>query len=378
MQDDIESVPVFLLLKKIFKENLTGKLLVKYDKNIKTLFLKKGYLISAKSNIFDDRIGVILYLLGKFDVEQYDFISGLIHSPENEVVKILISNNLVSKDELNDARSYQKRSIALSTFALTKGIWQFVEGEAVPTDEYDHPIPLPGILYQGGREEAVTNFFKLRFYFHYPIPRGIPRNLKHLFTEGENKLLHEFGKFNKRRNVEIIDKLNLDQTKFWQMISVFWLFDIVKFRKEKVDEKVKTDLNELTLLKQKVERRKSQPKDSVDEVGLEELLAKARDLYQKKKYDPAILLLKKLVQQAPQHAEVYYYLALCQSNLEYFQEESEIHYKKAIELEPWNPEYSFALGVFFKDNKHLRLAEKCFRRSLELNPNFVKAEKALE
>ena len=42
MQDDIESVPVFLLLKKIFKENLTGKLLVKYDKNIKTLFLKKG------------------------------------------------------------------------------------------------------------------------------------------------------------------------------------------------------------------------------------------------------------------------------------------------------------------------------------------------
>ena len=70
MQSDIESVPVFLLLKKLFKENLTGKLLVKYDNNIKTLFLKKGYLMSAKSNIFDERIGVILYLLGKFDREQ--------------------------------------------------------------------------------------------------------------------------------------------------------------------------------------------------------------------------------------------------------------------------------------------------------------------
>ena len=378
MQSDIESVPVFLLLKKLFKENLTGKLLVKYDNNIKTLFLKKGYLMSAKSNIFDDRIGVILYLLGKFDREQYDFISGLIHSPENEVVKILISNNLVSKDELNDARSYQKRSIALSTFSILKGIWQFTEDEVLPQDEFNYPIPLSGILYQGGRDEAVINFFRRRFYFHCPMPLKIPKNLKHLFTEGEMKLLKILDKSKNFSNVEIIDKFDMGQTKFWQTISVFWLFDILEFENKKVDQKIKTDFNELMVLKQKIEDKSPDPQESADEAGLEELFGQAKGFYQKKQYDQASLLLKKLAQQAPQHADLNYYLALSLSNLEYFKNEAEKHFKKAIELEPWNPEPSYALGIFFKDNKRLRLAEKCFRRTLVLNPNYVNAEKALK
>lgn len=378
MQNEIESIPVFLLLKKIFLENLSGKLLVKYNKTIKTLYIKQGYLVSVRSNVFDDRIGVILYLLEKIDVAQYDFFSGLIHSPDDEVVRILINNNLVSKEDLSTAMNYQKRSIVLSTFSVSEGIWQFSESEVLPVEEYHYPIPLSSLLYQGGREDAVTHFFKRRFYFHCPIPRQIPQTLKHLFTDGEIQLLTALGRKPNLSCIEAMDKCKWQAAPFWQVMSVFWLLDILAFEKKKLSTKAKPKEEKPLIYKFKATQPSANPQEAAEEAGLEKRLAEAEDFYQNRKYDSALIMLKELMKEAPRNGQIYYYLALCQSNLEFFKSEAEHNFKKAIELEPWNPEISYSLGLFFRDNNNPKLAEKCFHRTLHLNPNYLKAAKALK
>jgi tetratricopeptide (TPR) repeat protein len=73
----------------------------------------------------------------------------------------------------------------------------------------------------------------------------------------------------------------------------------------------------------------------------------------------------------------FYLLGVCQTELFYFFGDAERNLKKAIELDPWNADPVYALGMLFRKQKKLGLSEKCFRRALEVDKSRGDAGKAI-
>ncbi len=71
------------------------------------MFFREGILIHSESDFFDEKLGIILNLTGKVSDSQYDNISGLIHSVDDQVGNILVQNGIISKDELKEAVIYR-------------------------------------------------------------------------------------------------------------------------------------------------------------------------------------------------------------------------------------------------------------------------------
>ena len=128
MKHQIKEYPIPMVLKDILRGNLSGELIVTGPKFQKHLFFLDGVLVSAQSDRMDERIGVILYLIGKISQDVFDNMSGLVHSVNQELGEILVQNGLISKHDLYSARRYLVRRIVFSTFLLEQGEWELKRG----------------------------------------------------------------------------------------------------------------------------------------------------------------------------------------------------------------------------------------------------------
>ncbi len=108
-----------------------------------------------------------------------------------------------------------------------------------------------------------------------------------------------------------------------------------------------------------------------------ELFRKAKILYARKEYAPAVLALKESLRLEPDHGDVLLLLGLCQYRNPSMKKDAEINLQKAAELEPWNAEPLVALGNLFYSEKLLKRAESFYRRALELEPRHEIAARRL-
>jgi tetratricopeptide (TPR) repeat protein len=69
---------------------------------------------------------------------------------------------------------------------------------------------------------------------------------------------------------------------------------------------------------------------------------------------------------------------MCESKLRPYVKKAEQDFLKAIQLEPWNPEGYFGLGVLYKTEGLQTRAIKQFEKALEVEPDHDKAREALE
>jgi len=108
-----------------------------------------------------------------------------------------------------------------------------------------------------------------------------------------------------------------------------------------------------------------------------ELLLQAKELYEKRDLPGAVPLLKKAIKLEPKQGDFYYLLGLCQSESELFRNEAEINLKKAIELKSWSADPVYALGVLYRGQGKMKLAERCFTRVKEIAYEHTGASRAL-
>ena len=562
MKDIIEEYPIPLVFKKIFKEQLTGILDIKSSKIHKVLYFEKGQLIYATSNMFDERLGVILHLTGKLSDQQYDYISGLAHSINQEVGKILLQNNFINKSDLKETVIYQTRRIAVSSFSLDKGEWKFSKTTLSSKKPRSISLPLHNIIYEGGQRTEAVAFINRKYYFHAPLASDIPANVKPGLSGEDMYFFHKLAKCEHMPNEKILAKLNVEPDYYWEKVTLFFLLGMIDFVEKNIDYNIEEDIASLIQLRLKIENqdpddfeilgvdksdtfneihssyltlaqrynperfgsaqapeikksaaivysriekaysnlskkgqedsgvlvlteevvdgvlkekpevipvekvedgaiiesnlpeiemddefdihfdyeeavdkaieipsktkplqqqekakeiKKEKPeaveppkeevikeiasekeaeaeKEVVSEGKVEvskedgrktrsearELYLKAKELSLKKHYDEAISLLKKAVKLEPSIGEYFLLLGNCQSHMMFFFGEAEINLKKAIELEPFNPEPIFSLAELFNREGKKILSEKCYRRVLEIDPRYVKATLALQ
>ena len=185
----ISDTPVPLEFKSIFLNKLTGELRVSTSKNNKSMFFRNGKLIHSESDFFDERLGVILNLTGKVSDSQYDNISGLIHSVDDQVGTVLVQNDIISKDELRGAILYRIKRIAVSSFSIISGDIVFVEGASPENQRTGVKIPLEEIIYNGGRRIESVNYISRKYYFNSPEILPGNEKLYKLLSDDEMDLL---------------------------------------------------------------------------------------------------------------------------------------------------------------------------------------------
>ena len=107
------------------------------------------------------------------------------------------------------------------------------------------------------------------------------------------------------------------------------------------------------------------------------LLVQSKELYEKHEYIKAVPLLKNAIMLQPGQGDFYYLLGLCQSKVELMENEAEMNLKKAIELKSWSGDPVYALGVLYRGQGKMKLAERCFQRVKEISYEHTGASRAL-
>ncbi|MCK4834991.1 MAG: DnaJ domain-containing protein, partial [Candidatus Aminicenantes bacterium] len=251
--------PIPLTIKNILTDGFNGELVIKGKDLNKSLFFEDGDLIYAKSDIFDERINVILYLLGKISDQQYEYITGLGQSVDLEVGRILIENNFITEDDLFYTTLFQIRKIAVNAFKINQADWELREGNMETPLKQKHRIPLPPIIVEGARKIENISFFMNKIQFLSPRTTEIPAPLNQLMAGDEIVLYKRLHDCKKMSNHEIISKLNLDPVFYWRTLVLFILLDVIDFSKHRLNYDMEEDIHRLIKFQKKLMNGKSNP-----------------------------------------------------------------------------------------------------------------------
>ena len=249
----ISDAPVPLEFRNIFLNGLEGELHVKTLRNSKRMFFKDGNLIHSESDFFDERLGVILNLTGRVSDSQYDNISGLIHSVDDQVGTVLVQNGIISKDDLKEAVQYRIKRIAVSAFSIISGELYFLEGASPESAISGTRIPLSEIIYSGGKRIESVNCIRRQFYFNSPEPVRGNEKLYKLLNDEERELIETVRNSGDLSNARLITRSGLSSDRYWQGISMLYLLGIIDFSPDKKDKPTGDEIIGLVRLKNTIE-----------------------------------------------------------------------------------------------------------------------------
>ena len=107
------------------------------------------------------------------------------------------------------------------------------------------------------------------------------------------------------------------------------------------------------------------------------LLLQSKELYEQREFAKAVPMLKQAIKLEPGQGDFYYLLGLCQAETEVMKNDAEINLKKAIELKSWSADPVYALGILYRHQGKMNLAERCFQRVKEISYEHTGASREL-
>jgi len=109
-----------------------------------------------------------------------------------------------------------------------------------------------------------------------------------------------------------------------------------------------------------------------------EIYRKAKTLYNQKNFSLAARAMEEAIAYDPAKPDYYLLLGLSQTQMPEYRRRAEVNLLKAAELESWNAEHQFALGMLFYSERLPKRAESYFRKCLEIEPNHLQATRKLK
>ncbi|MGE5341813.1 MAG: J domain-containing protein [Candidatus Omnitrophota bacterium] len=248
MPNRIIQYPVPLIFKKIFKDQSDGELVVAGNNFVKHLFFIKGKLIFASSNLNDERLGDILFKIGKITQIQYAQIEAILDSSEEHVGRSLLDQNVISEKDLYFALVYRARAIATSTFSMVSGEWNFVQKMPVLSENCNLNIGLAGIIVEGANKIANISYFKNKYFYKasrfFPIPGGVEEFL----SPHEVQFYNTFSRFGNLSLEHVMEQMKVPEEIFWKKIILFYLLNVIDFCDVVVDKDRDKNIEEITLI----------------------------------------------------------------------------------------------------------------------------------
>jgi curved DNA-binding protein CbpA len=250
----IES-PVPFALRKIFIEKSSGELRLKGETFEKCLYFSEGNLCFAKTNVLHERLGEILFKIGKIDQTQFWDIHKLLSGQKDKIGSIMVKNNFISQKDLYFGLLYQLRVIALSTFSLTSGEWEFSAVIPEIPDDSKFKIELPVIFFEGVQRFKSLPLFKNNFFQRSLLPKPIVTEIKSFFSPADIDFYKQLGSYSSAQAGQIAAKMNVPDEIYWQKLVLFFLLDILEFTDMAVDKENSENIEELIALYEKLKAK---------------------------------------------------------------------------------------------------------------------------
>jgi curved DNA-binding protein CbpA len=214
-----------LVLRKIYFNKGSGYVLFKRDSVQKQLQFREGELISAKTNVAEERLGEIMFKLGKISSEAHSQLDKYI-MPGQAIGKTLSDKGLTSQRNVDDGLAYQTMEIALSLFPHFDADIVF---EEKPVDEPGDAVPrikLPYLIEDGIRRMGFHSELQRHLEKKSPYPKS--KDLLALLTEEEKEML---GKIKGGQESDILLRLlNYKPEFFWKSLYLFYCLNLIDFR----------------------------------------------------------------------------------------------------------------------------------------------------
>lgn len=268
----IES-PVPFVLRKIFMEKITGELSIKGESFEKNLFFTEGYLCFANTNVLHERLGEVLFKIGKIDQTQFWGIHALISGQKERVGKILVQNNFISQKDLFFGLIHQVRLIALSTFWLTSGEWDFSASfQEIPEDSR-FKIELPGIFVEGVQRFKSLPLFRNNFIKRLLQTKPLADEIGSFLKAEDVAIYRKLSEHPRQPIDKVAPELGLPDELLWQKLAMFFLLNILEFvepaaTRESGDEPAMEFSKEIEELLALYEKLKAMDMDYYDLFGL--------------------------------------------------------------------------------------------------------------
>ena len=239
--------PPYLIFREILKKKAQGTLYLISPNFSKELYFSDGYLTFAKTSLIQERIGEILFKIGKINAKQFSDISALVSSTTERIGKILVSQDIISQRDLFLALLYQIRPIALSVFNLTEGQWSFTSDFPELSKDSRFSIELPALLSEGLKVTQNTTYLRNQFLGKIVIAKDIPDSLRPFLSTQEIYHHHQLSQIPNAPVEQWLDHHGSQSDLALRQLSLFYLLDLVEI-KDNISYQLQNQLAEQVLL----------------------------------------------------------------------------------------------------------------------------------
>jgi curved DNA-binding protein CbpA len=247
--------PVPFVLRKIFIEKSSGELILKGESFEKSLYFSEGNLCFAKTNVLHERLGEILFKIGKINQTQFWDIHKLLSGQKNKIGNIMVENNYLSQKDLHFGLICQVKAISLSTFSLTGGEWEFSSVIPDIPEDSKFKIELPVIFSEGVQRFKHLSLFKNNFFHRSLLPKPLLTDTKSFLNSAEIDFYKELGSHSPAQAGQIAAKIKVTDEIYWQRLMLFYLLDILEFPNIAVDRETNKNFDELLALYEKLKAK---------------------------------------------------------------------------------------------------------------------------
>lgn len=184
---DVRSFPLADLLSLLHGTGKSGFLLFQQERDEKAIYLSRGEVVFAESNLPSDRLGACLLREGRLDQAQLDLAESRYH-PLTRFGKIVVELGFLTPRDLWNGVKTQVEEIVRSLFGYTAGCLHFWEGDVEPDNVVRLSLPTHRLIEEGlARRDEL-----LRFLARLEDPRtrvAAGRANRSLSSENERAIL---------------------------------------------------------------------------------------------------------------------------------------------------------------------------------------------
>jgi len=222
--------PAFLIFREILKQQAQGTLFVISPNFSKELYFSEGNITFAKTSLIQERIGEILFKIGKINARQFASINALVTNTTERIGKILVAQEIISQRDLFLALLYQIRTIALSIFNLSEGQWNFTSDFPNLPKDSRFSIELPAILSEGIKITQNTDYFNNQFLGKVVMAKPMPDALRPYLNAQEIYHHHQLSQIPNTPVDQWIEHHGSQSDAVLKQLALFFMLDLIEVK----------------------------------------------------------------------------------------------------------------------------------------------------
>jgi tetratricopeptide (TPR) repeat protein len=240
---------IALHLRKIFLNKMSGILTFKRQVVEKRLFFLEGDLVNAKTNVPEERLGEILFKLGKISDEAHSELERYI-VPHQAIGKALTKKGFTSQRNVVDGLTYQLREISLGLFPYFDADIAFQETVVSDDQGFAARLSVPYLIEDGIRRMKYHS--TIQKFLEQRIPFQRDRAFVHLLTQEEKEMYSQIT--GSTTSDALWRSVKYNPEFFWKTMYLFYGLNLIDFtdreekaaaeEKPKVEEPLQADMRE--------------------------------------------------------------------------------------------------------------------------------------